>query len=64
VPVGEVRIVGKVSGGTLTFEPGVDRAQVYLVVTKAFAKKLYFSLLEIDRLKLELKKCQEGKEKR
>lgn len=58
VPVGDVRVVGTMQGGVLQFLPGEKPDGDYLIVTRAFAIKLYDALAQNKELKLQLQALQ------
>jgi hypothetical protein len=50
--MGDVKVVGKIQGGVLSFEPGFDPKGDYFFVTKAFI--LYFNFLQWENKELAL----------
>lgn len=64
VPIGEVRVVGVIEKGNITYAVGENPQSDYNIVTPAFVIKLIDLAYEVKRLQLELKKCQELLEKK
>jgi len=63
VPIGSVRVVGRIEKGTVIYGEGEDQAGDYNIVTPAFVLKLIDLAYEVKALKLEIARLKELIEK-